>query len=349
MKDNKIHIDTRTIITFWLVPLGIILMGLFVSQALTGLIILGLALFLALAISPLVKAISLRIPGRSRNFATALAYFVVVGILCAILAIVVPVIVGETSRLISTLPETLKSDSELWNTINSFGRSIGIDDLRAGVISMASSFANSFDIGGVILSSVGAIGSVLAGFVLVLVLAFLMLIEGPRIMDVVKKKFASNKFAPKAISTAEKMGEVISRFISGELVVALINGCVTSLTIFILSIIFGFSAGLALPFGLITAVLCLIPIFGSFIGGCLVSILILFSSPWAALVYFAIYVVYLQLEGNVIYPKVQSRGLHLPALVVLGSVTVGIYALGLLGAIIAVPIAGCIKVLITEY
>ena len=172
--DKKINIDTRTIITFWLVPLGIVLAGLFISHALTGLIILGLALFIALAISPLVSAISRRIPSRSRNFATAVAYVVVVGTLTLILAIIVPVIIGETSRLVSSLPDTLKSDSDLWYNLNNFGQSFGINDLRAQILSFVSSFANSFDIGGVILSGVGAIGTTLAGFVLVLVLAFLI-------------------------------------------------------------------------------------------------------------------------------------------------------------------------------
>ncbi len=99
MKDNKVsidHINTRSIIAFWLVPLGIVLVGLFIYKAIAGLIILGLALFVALAISPLVNRISRRIPGRSRNFTTALAYIIVVGALSAILAIVVPAVIGET-------------------------------------------------------------------------------------------------------------------------------------------------------------------------------------------------------------------------------------------------------------
>jgi len=349
MSTNKIRVDTRTIITFWLVPLGIVLVGLFIIKAVTALLILGLALFIALAISPLVNNISARIPGRSRNLATALAYVIVVGILSLILAIVVPVIISETTKLVSTLPETMKTDSELWNGLNAFGSQFGIDDLRAQIVAIIDNFANSFDLGGAILSGIGAISSALAAFVLVLVLAFLMLIEGPRIMNYIKTRFGDQKRAPKAIATAEKMGDVISKFISGELVVALINGSFTALTVFTLSLFFNFSPSLALPFALITGVLGLIPLFGSFIGGCTVALLLLFSSPWAAITYFIAYLVYLQLEGNIIYPKIQSRGMHLPTLVVLAAITLGIYTLGLLGAIIAVPIAGCIKVIINEY
>ncbi len=347
--DKKVRIDTKTIILFWLVPLAIALVLLFIWKAAAGLIILGLALFLALAISPLVNAISRRIPGRSRNLVTALAYIIVVGILCLILSVIVPVIVGETTKLVSSLPDTMRSDSDLWNGLNSFGHNIGIDNLRAQVISIVDNFANSFDFGGAILSGVSTIGTVLAGFVIVLILSLLMLIEGPRIMHFAKEKYKSNKRAEKAISTLEKMGKVVSKYVSGQLTVALMDGCATALIVFVLSLIFGFSPGLALPFGLITGTLCLIPLFGGFVGGCIVSLLLILSSPWAALVYFIAFVIYLQLEGNLIVPRVQSKGLKLPALVVLGAITIGIYTFGLLGAIIAIPIAGCIKVLIDEY
>jgi predicted PurR-regulated permease PerM len=65
---------------------------------------------------------------------------------------------------------------------------------------------------------------------------------------------------------------------------------------------------------------------------------------------FFIYIlVYLQIEANLISPKVQSKGMRLPALLVLASVTIGVYMFGLIGAIVAIPVAGCIKVLIEEY
>lgn len=347
--DKKVHVDTRTIITFWLVPLAIVLFWLFVTQAAQALLIIGSALFLALAIAPLVNKIAKRVPGHKRNLATALSYVVVVGVLVAILSVIVPIVVEQTAKLIDSLPDAMRSDSDLWNNLNSFGTSIGIPDLHGQVMSAVNTFADNFDFGGAILGTIGTIGNILATVFLALVLGFLMLIDGPRIIEAVKSKFAGSKRAPKAIRTIERMGELISKFVYGELFVALINACVTALTVFILSLIFGFSAGLALPFGLITGTLCLVPMFGSFVGFTIVSLILILSSPWAALIFFVVAVIYLQLEGNVIYPRIQSKGLHLPTLVVLGAITIGIYTFGLLGAIIAVPIAGCIKILIEEY
>jgi predicted PurR-regulated permease PerM len=89
--------------------------------------------------------------------------------------------------------------------------------------------------------------------------------------------------------------------------------------------------------------------FGSFIGGLLVAILLAFNA-WGAGLAFLIYtIVYLQIESNVISPKIQGKGLQLPALVILASVTIGVYMFGIVGAIISIPIAGCIKVLLEEY
>lgn len=93
----------------------------------------------------------------------------------------------------------------------------------------------------------------------------------------------------------------------------------------------------------------LIPMFGQFIGGTLVTLLLLFSNPVAGGIFAVIYIVYSQIENNIISPKIQGDALKLKPLVILCAIVIGIYMLGLLGAIIAIPIAGCIRVLVEEY
>ena len=61
------------------------------------------------------------------------------------------------------------------------------------------------------------------------------------------------------------------------------------------------------------------------------------------------YIVYAQIENNVIAPKIQGAALNLPIVIILSAITVGTYMLGLVGAIIAIPIAGCVKVWLEEY
>ena len=89
--------------------------------------------------------------------------------------------------------------------------------------------------------------------------------------------------------------------------------------------------------------------FGQFIGGTIVTLILAVSSPIAAVIFAIIYIIYAQIENNVISPKIQGDALNLPAVVILSAVVIGMYMFGLIGAIIAIPIAGCIRVLIDEY
>ena len=100
---------------------------------------------------------------------------------------------------------------------------------------------------------------------------------------------------------------------------------------------------------LIAAIFYLIPMFGPLITAIIVSLITFISAPAAGLIFLVVYVIYEQIENNLIAPKIQGDALDLPSVVVLIAVTIGIYMFGLLGAIISIPIAGIIKVLVDEY
>ena len=347
---HKLEISTKTFIRFWLVLFGLALVGLLLFKAAAGLIILGAALFLALAISPLVNKLAAIIPGEGRKLPIALSYIIVVGVLIAFVAIVVPTIGNETQRFIANLPQIYNNSSINLDFLDNFGKNFGIDNLQGEISTAIGDFSSNFikDFGANLANTVGAIGSGITATILILVLAFFMLIEGPEILRQFWSNFRTNRHAGKVQTIITRMGQVVSKYVSNAITVSLINACFTAISVFILSLIFGFSSGLALPFGLITGVMSLIPMFGSFIGGALVSLLLAFNA-WPAGLAFLIYtIIYLQIESNFISPKVQGKGLQLPALVILASVTIGVYMFGLVGAIIAIPIAGCVKVLLEE-
>ena len=348
---NKIEVDTKTFVRFWLVILGLGLIALFIWQAATGLLILGISLFLAIAISPFVNRIAGIFPGEGRKLPTAIACIIVMATLSVVLLVVVPAVVRETTRFVGNLPGTVEDVTSGLDWVDDLGRRVGVEDLQAQLMSGVSEFSGQFvkDFGSNLLNSIGAIGSFLAAFILVLVLTFLMLIEGPGVMKEFWRRFGQSKRMKKVQKVTHRMADVVAKFAAGEVTIGLMNGAATMVVVVILALAFGFSAELALPFGLITGVLCMVPMFGASIGGVLVTLLLMISSFWAGLAFMVYYLVYMQIEANIITPKVQSRGMHLPALVVLSSITVGIYMFGLVGAIISIPIAGCIKVLLEEY
>ena len=347
----KIEVETKTFIRFWLVILGFAAAGFILFKAQTGLFILAAALFLAIAISPLVNKIADIIPGEGRKLPIALSYLLVIGFLAGFVTIVTPVIIDQTVKFASTLP-TLTKDLPINSTmINEFGSNIGIKNLRGQIDDSIQKFSADIvaDLGNNLMNSIGALGDFISKAILVLILALFILIEGPDILKQFWTNFRSNHRVMHAKRIFERMSKVITKYVSNAIVVALINASATACAVFILAMIFKFSPELALPFGLITGAFSLIPMFGSFIGGALVALLLGFNAIPAGIAFLIYTIIYLQIEANVISPKIQGKGLQLPALVVLASVTLGVYTFGLVGAIISIPIAGCVKVLLEEY
>lgn len=356
MTKTTVEIDTRTLIRFWTILLIIAGVIFFLYKALTGLVIIGISIFLALALKPLVRKLNKflgRRLGMEKNHKTAsavLAYFIIVGVFTTIAIIVGPVVVNETSRFIQQLPDTFQNTVGGWEGINDFGKSIGIDNLQGQISDSLTGFSQGIvsNLG----TTIGTIGDLAAKGALILVLTLLFLLEGPGILDMLWKSLGSRKEDAKAVSVAQRicarMGNVISTYVSHQAIVAMIDGLSVTIFIFILSFCFNFSAGLAIPMGLIAAVLYLIPMFGQIISAGLILLILAFSSPIAAVIFAVIYIIYAQIENNVIAPKIQGDALKLPAVVILGSMVIGMYMFGLLGAIIAIPIAGCVRILIEE-
>ena len=112
---------------------------------------------------------------------------------------------------------------------------------------------------------------------------------------------------------------------------------------------FSAPGGIAIPLGLISFLFYLIPMFGPVIACIINTVLLFVNSPWAAFSFFLFYLIYQQIENNIIAPRVQGKGLGLPPVIILISIIIGMYAFGLIGCLIAIPIAGCIKVIIDEY
>lgn len=354
MNNKKIiEVDTKTFVRFWLVILALGLIGVFVWKAMTGLILVGIAIFLAIAIQPLATRISRLIKTENSSVSSALAYGLVIVILGVIIAVVMPVVVDQSVQFVRQLPETFEHTIGGWDGINSFGNTIGIENLQQEILTGLKNFSNSFvnNFGNLLVTSVGTVATAATNTVLVLILTLLFALEGPGLI----KQFWSTiegKHKNTAVRAwqhlATRLANVISTYVSKQVTVAVLDGCVTTAIVLLLSITCGFSSGLALPMGLIALVFYLIPMFGPIISCILISILLLFSSPVAAIIFLIFYIVYEQIENNVIAPKLQGDALNLPTALVLTAIVIGMYMFGLVGAIVAIPIAGCIKVILEE-
>jgi predicted PurR-regulated permease PerM len=201
-----------------------------------------------------------------------------------------------------------------------------------------------------ILGGIGSFFATIFSSVLALTLAFFMLIEGPGWMRRIWKLYTDEAKMQSHRRVIDKMYNVVTGYVTGQLTVSALGGVFSGLFVFLLSFIFPqVSANLAFPTVAIVFTLSLIPMFGATIAGLLVGLLLIANNLVAGIVYVVYFIIYQQIENNFISPAIQSKRLELSPLIVLGAVTIGTYVFGLAGGIISIPIAGIIKVLVEEY
>lgn len=348
----KVDIDTKTFIRFWLVILGFVAAAWLIYSASPALVILGTSLFLALALNIPVSLIAKRLPGKSRVGATAISYIAVLAFLGAVIFLVIPPIVQQTAKFLQTVPGIVDSTTGQWQVLNDFidknGLRDQVDQALESVKDNASSWATN--VGQSVIAGIGSVVNFITALILVLVLTFLMLIEGPTWLKRLWGLYNNQKRMAQHKRVIDRMYTVVTGYVTGQLTVSSIGAVAAGLAVFILSLIFpDLPTNLALPTAAITFVLSLIPMFGATIGGVLITALLAFNNIPAAIIYAVYFVVYQQIENNFIAPHIQSKRLDLSALAILAAVTVGIYLFGIVGGIIAIPIAGCLRILLDEY
>ncbi|OJU87756.1 hypothetical protein BGO17_02080 [Candidatus Saccharibacteria bacterium 49-20] len=349
---TKIDIDTRTFVRFWLVIVALVLAAALLYKAQTALIIIGVSIFLALALNAPVAYIAKKLPGKSRVGATAIAYVAVVVIIGAILTLVVPAVIQQSAKVAQTIPAVVTSATHSWEGVRDFVEQYNLQgQLDTAIVSIqesASSWAGN--VGQNVVAGIGSIFSGIAALILVLVLTFLMLIEGPEWLKRIWRLYKDEKKMQKHRRVANRIYGVVSGYVMGQLTVSTIGATAAGLFVFILSFIFPeVDANLAMPTAAITFILSLIPMFGATIGGVLIAILLALNSIPAAIIYAIFFVVYQQVENNLIAPHIQAKRIDLTALMILGAVTIGLYMFGVIGGIIAIPIAGTVRILIEEF
>lgn len=349
---TRIEIDTQTFVRFWLVVFAIGIVGFLLFKAQIGLIILGVSFFLTMALHRPVTWIASKLPGRSRVGATALAYVAVIALLATVVILVIPPIVQQTARFAQNVPDFVDSASNQWSGLNAIVEQYGlqgqVDAALESVKTSAAAWAG--DVGRSVVSGIGSFFSFLAALILVLVLTFLMLIEGPEWMKRLWRLYKDKEKMRQHRRVAGRMYSVVSGYITGQLSVSAIGAAAAGLAVFALSFIFPtVEASLAMPTAAITFVLSLIPMFGATIGGVIVGLLLALNSFPAAIAYAIFFIIYQQVENNFISPNIQAKKIDLSALMVLGAVTIGLYMFGVIGGIIAIPIAGVVRVLIDEH
>lgn len=348
----RIEIDTQTFVRFWLVVIGFGLAGFAIYSALSALIIIGVALFLALALSNPVTKLAEWMPGKSRVGGTAIAFVLIVAFLGVFVGLIVPPIVDQTAKVADNVPQLMDSAQENWHFVNDIVTRYHLESQVDNAVNSAKQNATSWaaNIGTSFVSSISSLFGLIAATFLVLVLAFLMLVEGPNWLRLLWGVYKDQDKMEYHQRLAKRMHMVVTGYVTGQLAVSGIGALCAGLAVFILHFFFpNVPMNFALPTIAIAFIFSLIPMFGATIAGILITALLAFNDVTAAIIFVVFFVVYQQIENNFVSPTIQSKTVELSALAVLVAVTIGLYVFGLAGGIISIPIAGCIKVLLEDH
>ncbi len=349
----KIDIETQTFVRFWLVVVGFISVVGAVFLARDALLTIGIAIFVALALNPPVSMLASRLPGKSRVGATAIAYLLVVTLLGATIFLVIPPILDQTAKFASTVPSLIDKATSERSVVDDF---INHYNLRSAVNQAVedakSQAANvSTQLGAMLVNVATSAMSSLLRLMFILILSFLMLVEGPMWVRKIwalyddPDKLVDHKF------TVDRMYRVVTGFVNGQIIVAATGAAFVCVMLLIMSFIPSLSmpANLALPLAVMVFIFELIPMIGAPLATLVVGLVILLNSPVAALVFVGLYVIYQQIEGNVIAPGIQSKSVDLTILWIIMALLIGSSIFGLIGGLISIPIAGCLRVLLVDY
>ena len=302
------------------------------------------SLFLAVALNPAVSWFARNLKLKSRGAATGIAYLFVVGIIVGFFALVLPPLIKQTEKFITTVPETI---STLKDPHSGAGKVIKHYKLNKTVDNISTNISNhTSNIASPVWSTASKIGSIVSSVILVLVLTFMMIVEGPSWIDKYwKLRFKKHDWH---LEMTSKMYKIVTGYVNGQLLLALLTGIVTLLSLFIVTRILHVSVNEIALAG-IMMILSLIPLFGHIIGTVVVIIACLFVSWPLALIIAIILIVYTQLASVSIQPYIQAKYNDITPMLVLIAALIGINIAGILGAFVAIPIAGCLKIAFKEY
>lgn len=349
----KIEIDTKTLIRFWLVIFGFIIFAGLIWVAKDVLIMIIIAAFLALALNDPVARITKILPGSNKNrvAATAVAYLTIVLILGALISLLTPIIADQVKHFSKDLPQIVKNYTGEESGIRRFI----VENHLEGMISQAvDSITRSINssvskLGDFFFGSIASIVGWLISLFMILAMAFLMLVEGPDLIDKIFKVFYTDKTLEKDHRRIlSRMYGTVSGYVSSIVTICSISATCGSIATAILALFFGLPIALVPPIAVLLFIFGMIPMVGATIAGLLSAVILGLNAPTAGLFFLIYFLIYQQVENNVISPMIQARNNQLSALIIFVALTIGVYAFGLLGALLAIPLAACIKILVQE-
>jgi len=342
---TEVTISNRTVVRLILLTIATIVVIRFALSVTHILQLIFIAFFLSLALNPAVSWIARNMHLKSRITATAIAYLLVVSFLASFLAYVVPPLVQQTVQFVSDAPETIQSIRTDNSSIGRFVRDHDLDQQIEGFSNDLQTRTENFR--KPVVATAGRVGSALVSIITVLVLTFMMLVEGP-VWIARYWRLQPSKRREHHKMLANKMYRVVTGYVNGQLLLAVIAASFAFMVLLIASTLLNVSIN-AVALAGILIITGLIPMIGNTIGGVLVTLACLFVSVPLAIIMAVFFVIYQQIENVSLQPYIQAKYNEITPLFVFIAALLGIGFGGILGALIAIPTAGCVKILFLDF
>lgn len=333
---------SRPIKTGFMLTIGVgLALGLYliVSSNVQLLVWILAALFITLGLDPIVTKIQSW--GAPRGVGVLAAVALLIGIITIFISALVPVILEQTTEFVQMLPTVVNDiiESEAFQVV----------DEEFDVASVATTEVNNFvsDTSNItsLLGGILGVGSAIfnIGFsvLIVVVLTLYFLATLPSIKKWLYR-LAPRSRRERIEYLSEKISGSVGHYVVGQTVVATLNGLVAYIAANFAEL--EYAALLAI----FAAFMAFIPLVGAVTGGIVISLLALLVGWQAALIFAAIYFIYLQIEAYLISPKIMQRAVAIPGALAVIGVIAGGSLLGVLGALMAIPTVAGILVLVRE-
>jgi predicted PurR-regulated permease PerM len=303
-------------------------------RARSVLIIIGLAMFIAAGLDPIVGWL---VRHRMPRWAAVLTVIVCgLGVLAAFLAAAIPPLANEATALAHQIPHYMH---DLQNRNSQLGKLNIKYHIQNHLTSLVSKGSGSL-VGGV-LGAGALVISTVSAILAIIVLSIYFLAGLPQI-KVFAYRLVPHSRRPRVILIGDEILAKVGGYVLGNFITSVIAGIGTYLWLL------AWGVPYPLLLGMFVALLDLIPVIGSTIGGVIVSLVALTVSLPVALATLAFYVGYRLAEDYLIVPRIMGRTVQVPAIVSLVAVLIGGVLLGIVGALIAIPVAAAVRLLLQE-
>jgi predicted PurR-regulated permease PerM len=327
---RTVLVVVAVVITLWLIYL--------LRQPLTWIFI---AAFISVALSGPINVLERHM---RRGLAVTIVYLCLILTPFALIGLLVPPIVTQANNLVQNLPEYAQEVTDFVNSNEQLRRLQEDYDITGKLEEQAAKLPQRLGDAAGVLSDIGLgiVNSIFAA-VTIIVLSIFMVGSGRRFLDVWARQYPPEREAWMH-RLFERIANAIGNYVAGALVQATIAGVASWIMLMILGVDY------ALPLAVIVFLLDLVPLVGATLGAIVVGIVTLFSDfPIDTIVWAIFAIVYQQVENNLIQPRIQARAVQLEPLIVLISVLFGSALFGVLGALLAIPVAAAVQITVREY